>query len=254
LGGSLSFNGFPDMSDRQSMEFTLEGFLIVVLGILPGFVVSVFRTILLPRTEQIQVKTEQWIAINVLGSLVLNILAGVAILKFRGGGLVDFNTHLADISGKIKTQTLVEFASYFIALYSLALLFGAGSCIITITLSFFRVRPLRLTPISPLNVFTDALAGSFRTRTNLRLRGRPEQLVPWLRLERAETVVAGRLQKSSVRFEVDEPVEVFLSPAFIFRGGAIDRVEPPSGVYLRLLTDDVVAVLSGRADWEPEEL
>jgi len=64
-------------------------------------------------------------------------------------------------------------------------------------------------------------------------------------------MVIGRSRKGSVRFDVDKPVEVFLEPVFLVRGGRLTTITKPNGLYLRVMPTDLVEVLSVSADGFP---
>jgi hypothetical protein len=234
------------------MEFTLEGFSIATLGILPGFFLSLVKTNINPEGET-GVKIEEWLGTSILASFVLNLVVGLLFLLF----VIPVNLHqnFESLVKQLNDQQFILLLWYGGALYLIALVLGIASSL----KANWRPRALaykwRLTPISPArNVFNDTLESMFDRRRNLRLRDQPEQMVPWIRLRRTEVMVIGRLQKSSVRFEVDKPVEVFLCPAYIFEAITINGISSPDGVYLRVLASDVVEILSAPASWIPQRV
>jgi hypothetical protein len=117
----------------------------------------------------------------------------------------------------------------------------------------------RLTPVVPeATVFREVLNRLLRTRENRRLRGDPRRQVAWLRVQRGELAILGRLRRSSSEFKPSEPLEVFLDPAYRFKQGEflepeenIDYGEHVRGLYLRILQDDLVEVLVAPTSWDP---
>jgi Family of unknown function (DUF6338) len=233
------------------MEFTLEGFFIATLGILPGFFLSLVKTIINPEGEK--AKIEEWLATSILASLGLNLVVAALFVLFVIP--IDLNKDVDHLVKQLQGQKLVVLLWYAGSLYLAALVLGVLSSLKADWRLGVLVYRWRLTPISPVpNVFNDTLEFAFRRSANLRLRGRPEQMVPWIRLRRTKVVVVGRLRRSSVRFDVDKPVEVFLSPAYIFEDSTIRGTGLPNGVYLRVLATDVVEILSAPASWIPERI
>jgi hypothetical protein len=102
------------------------------------------------------------------------------------------------------------------------------------------------------NVFCATLEAAFRTKGNLRLHGKPEQIVPWLRLTRGNTTILGRLQRSSVKFDGDKPIEAFLSPVYTQTPRENAVIEPPNGLYLRIEASEAVEILSLSAAARPQ--
>lgn len=230
------------------MGFTFQGFCVAILGILPGFFLLSIRTIVAP--ERNQVKLQEWIASSVLTSLVLNSLVMVPFIIFITR--INLNANINAVTQALYAQKLWVLGLYIAVLYIIALVGGLAGSLLAEWQPRVLAHSWRLTPISPApNVFSDTLAITFRSKKNRGLRGQPEQMVPWLRLERAKIVIVGRLQRSSVRFDVNQPVEVFLSPAFVFEPSAVRRVASPNGMYLRVLPEDIVEILSEQGSWTP---
>lgn len=231
------------------MEFTLQGFLIAVLGILPGFVPSFVHTALSNQSEELE--TERWLATSILASMLLNAVVAVIFVVWvlPIPLYTDINAFI-DALQKLPVNQLVLYGG---SLYAVAVLWGLLR-VLTPRLTFGELaHRWRLTPISPVqNVFCATLNAAFRTRGNLRLHGRPEQIVPWLRLTRGNTTILGRLRRSSVKFDGDKPIEAFLSPVYTQNPRETVTIEPPDGLYLRIEASEAVEVLSLSAGARPQ--
>jgi hypothetical protein len=230
------------------MEFTLEGFVIAVFGILPGFWVSLIRNVLNPEAERAGIG--EWVAKSIIVSLVLHLLVAAIFLAIFSVS-VGFNSNIVQFTGELRDQPVTIFLWYGVSVYVAASAAGIASSLLA-----WRPAALahqwRLTPISPMpNVFSDELSNRFRTKENLRLHGQPEQQVPWIRLERAEITIMGRLRRSNVQFDIEKPFEVFLSPAYLIKEGSCPILDPLDGIHLRVLPTDIVEIRSERADWMP---
>ena len=245
------------------MAFTLEAFLLAIFGILPGFVSSTVHATLRPDERT---SAGEWIAASIVTSLGLNACTLLIFLLATDG--VDLSRALTTIKDQLGERIGFDALWYVGVLYALSILWGAatgyfGSKYAPRQLAY----QLRLTPISPAqNVFRDVIGSFVRTRKNLRLHDDPAQEVPWLRIQRKEVIVFGRLVRSSPAFERDQPIEVFLSPAYVIEGSDFSFQTIPEsnlgpcikeqykGLYLRLLSDDLIHVFVVRADWTPKIL
>ncbi len=188
----------------------------------------------------------------------MNVVAFLVFVFFFHN--IDLAKPLSELKKQLSAQTGTTALEYLACLYVLALLWGFAS-----GLSSEQFGPrvlayrLRLTPISPATtVFVDVLSQLVGTKENRRLRDDPARhKVAWLRIRRDNRIILGRVRKSSIRFGVNEPIEVYLSPACIFEGGApAPTINPPGaeyvrGMYLRLRPDDVADILVARASWTP---
>ncbi len=231
------------------MEFTLQGFLIAALGILPGFVPSFVSTALSNQSEELE--TDRWIATSIIASIVLNAIVAMLFLVWLLP--IPLNTDISKFIDELQKLPVNVLILYGGLLYAVAALFG----LLRALAPKLRVGALahrwRLTPISPVqNVFCATLDVAFRTKENLRLHGQPEQIVPWLRLTRDGTTILGQLRRSSVKFDGDKPIEAFLSPAYTSNAREAALVEPPDGLYLRIEASETVAILSMPAGARPE--
>lgn len=231
------------------MEFTLQGFLIAVLGILPGFVPSFIHTALSNQSEELE--TERWLATSIIASMVLNaIVAMIFLLWFLH---IPLNTDVSTFIGALKKLPVNELVWYGGSLYAAAVLWGLFRALTPKLNLGSLAHRWRLTPISPVqNVFCATLEAEFRTKKNLRLHGRPEQIVPWVRLSRGNTTILGRLCRSSVKFDGDKPIEAFLSPVYTQTPRETAVIEPPDGLYLRIESSEAVEVLSLSAGARPQ--
>ncbi len=237
------------------MSFTLESLIIVVIAILPGFLSAAVRATLKPDERP---SAGEWVASSIVASLGLNAVAFWPFVFWSGR--INLALPLATMKGQLAQLTGEDALRYVALLYLISIVWGIASGLAgkAFTPRVLAYR-LRLTPISPAsNVFTDVLDRLVRTSANLRLRGNPDQQVPWLRLKRDGKLIQGRLRQSSVTFDVGEPIEVFLSPAYVFEGGSVVQpispvadVEYLRGLYLRLKVDDVTEVMVAPAKWNP---
>jgi hypothetical protein len=231
------------------VQFTLQGFLIAVLGILPGFVPSFVHTALSNQSEQLE--TERWLATSIIASMVLNaVVAMVFLVWFLP---IPLNTGIGAFIESLQKLPVNELILYGGSLYAVAALWGLFRALTPRLKVGDLAHRWRLTPISPVqNVFCATLEVVFRTRKNLRLHGRPEQIVPWLRLTRGDTTILGRLRRSSVKFDGDKPIEAFLTPAYTQNAKETGVIEPPDGLYLRIEASESVTILSMPAGARPE--
>lgn len=227
------------------MEFTLEGLVLAIVAILPGFVRTAARQVIAPETER---DTADWVAGSIVGSLVLNaVMLPVFVVYFHS---LDLTKDIGSIKQAVLAVSGWRVLGYLGALYGLAVVSGllAGA--------FAAYSPrelayrLRLTPISPAsNVFNDVLDDLMRRAS----RPRP---APWIRVRRKDTLILGRLNNSSVDFDVDKPIEIFLDRVTLQRRGTLLLREPNieerfQGLYLRLLPDDLVEILLAPPEWDP---
>jgi hypothetical protein len=230
------------------MEFTLEGYVIAVLGILPGFLASGIQNFLVPQAGRS--KIGEWVATSILTSLWLNVIVSIFFLTIFSDS-VSLSSNIIRFVQDLRDQPVTRFLWYGGWIYSAASVWGLVSSLLASRLVSLPHR-WRLTPISPVpNVFTDELDSRFRTKENLRLRDRPEQDVPWIRINRVELTVIGRLRRSNVEFDIEKPFEVFLSPAYVIDKDARKTIASPDGIHLRVSPTDIVEIHSARADWVP---
>jgi Family of unknown function (DUF6338) len=223
--------------------------------VLPGFISAAVRATLKPGDSP---SAGEWVAGSIVASLFLNASAFFLYLFLVGG--IDLNRPLAELQIEFGGQTGKSALIYVGLLYALALAWGLASGFADegLTLRVLAYR-LRLTPISPTTtVFIDVLERLVGGKDNRRRRGDPDQQVAWIRVRRDNRIIQGRISKSSVRFAVSEPIEVYLQPAYIFDTGAIierdDRrpdADKSSGIYLRLRPEDVVEISVAPASWRP---
>jgi hypothetical protein len=237
------------------MSFTFESLIVAIIAILPGFVSSAVRATLRPGHRP---SAGEWVAGSIVASLVMNALAFVLFIFFSGA--IELALALEDMHAQFAALPGWTALGYVGVLYVLALLWGLVSA-----LASERYAPsvlayrLRLTPVSPsTNVFIDVLEQLIGGAENRQLRGKPNQQVAWLRVRRDSKVIHGRIRKSSVRFSVNEPIEVHLQPAYIFEGGiAIQRpdrapdADQQRGIYLRVRPEDIVEIMITPASWTP---
>jgi hypothetical protein len=233
------------------MEFTFESLVIAIFAILPGFVRTAARLVISPDTEK---ATGEWVASSIVGSLVLNaillpILAGPLLHVNIGGDAETIHQALAKVSGW-------GVLKYMGALYAFAVVSGmAGGALAGYSPRELAYR-LRLTPISPMpNVFNAACEEVGQSAAAAASSGGQDRL--WIRVHRENTVILGRLRKTSVDFDVDKPIEVYLARATVHQKGY--RLTPRrvvkerfEGLYFRILPDDLVEVLLASADWDPD--
>lgn len=238
------------------MSFTIESLIIAIFAVLPDFVSAAIRATLKPGQTR---SAGEWVAGSIVASLFLNSVAFlIFIFLFQN---IDLSKPLSELKNQLFNQTGRTALEYLACLYLVALTWGFAS---GLTSERVQLRVLayrfRLTPISPTpNVFTDVLAEHIRGEANRGLSDDdPKRQVAWLRVRRDRTIIQGRVRKTSVHFSVNEPIEVFLSPAFIFESSAIVErpIRPPGaeymrGMYLRLRPDDIADVLVAPASWMP---
>ena len=237
------------------MSFTIESLIVAIIAVLPGFVSAAVRATLKPGASP---SAGEWVAGSIVASLTLNVLAFFLFIFWIGG--VDLDQPIEQFRKQLEALPGRSTLYYLGLLYGLALLWGIASGLANdrLALRVLAYR-LRLTPISPTaNVLVDVLQSLVGSPENRRLRGKPEQQVAWLKLRRDGKVIQGQLRKSSVRFAVNEPLEVFLEPAYIRDGDVIiERADPNIAadsnrrLYLRLRPEDVVEILVMPADWDP---
>jgi hypothetical protein len=223
------------------MEFTFEGFLIGVLGVFPGFLSSWVCAVV--SNEPDDLETEKWIGTSIVTSMLLNAFVAFVFVSFILP--IELDTTTESFLTKVS-----ELHINYLLCYGLALYVSAGA------LGVFQayapsvgglLHRLRLTPVSPTpNVFCDTLEKKLYIR-QMRERDdcKPDQIVPWIYLHRQELDVVGRLQLSSVKFDVDKPVEVFLSPVSVWTTSTYRELQ--DGMYMRVLPEDVVQILSAKA-------
>lgn len=236
-------------------ELSVESLLILIFGVLPGFVSSAIRSTLEPGEA---VEVGQWIARSIVAGLVYNAVVLAAFVF--GGSSLSIHGSIGEISESLKDIKVSVGLWYIADLYIVAIFWGIASAFARDYAPRVLAHSLRLTPIGPDHtVLRAALKDLFRTRRNKKLSNRPEQLVPWIRLSRPRSIVViGRLQRTSAVFSVDEPTEIFLSPAFVFRHDKLPTraeskpdMQRQKGIYMRLVPKDVVEILSARKDWHP---
>jgi hypothetical protein len=234
------------------MEFKPEDLLIAVFGVLPGFVSSAVRQTIAPVGSS---SAGEWVARSMVASMAFNLVAAVI---FSACFLPDFfSGKVGEIEVSLHDMPRWGVLVYLGVLYGLAIVWGATAGLNAGLSPRLLAYRLRLTPISPTsNVFNAVLENLVRTRENLQLRGKPELQVPWLRVERADKVVIGRLMSGTVGFKLDQPIEVFLSPALVLNDGSASKREilvndgrQLRGLYLRVRPEDVVEIFTARADW-----
>lgn len=236
----------------EVITFTLETFVVAIFAILPGFICAAARSILKPDE---QISAGEWIAQSLVTSLVMNVIAILLFIPFHRD--LDLSISIVSFAKTVKDQTGFTALEYTATLYLLAVTWGVlgGFASRDYGLRLLAYR-FRLTPITPAsNVFGNVLKELVRTPENLSLAGDPRRKVPWLRFQRKGVVVFGRVLDCSVRFEVNEPIEIFCSPAHLldearenFVGEAQEGVR---GLYFRILPDDIVEVLTMPAAWTP---
>lgn len=226
------------------MEFTIDGFVIAALGILPGFLTSFISCAF--SNDQEDMPLEKWVAPSIVASMILNLLVAAVFVTWVIP--VPFDTNIRDFIDGIGALPVETLLYYGLALYVTAAVVGVILGLIPAPSPGALAYRWRLTRVSPVqNVFRATLVALFRDKLNIKARGRPDEKIPWIGLRREHVAVLGRLRRSSVKFDNDKPIEVFLSPVRIARGDTVTIVEPPHGLYLRLLAEDVVEVLSVQA-------
>jgi hypothetical protein len=237
------------------MSFTFESLIIAIIAVLPGFIGAAVRATLKPGDSP---SAGEWVAGSIVSSLALNALAFFLYIFFVGG--IDLNRPIVELQTQFGALAARSALGYVGLLYALALIWGlvSGLSDERFTLRVLAYR-LRLTPISPTpSVFIDVLERLVGSKENRRLRDHPAQQVAWLRVQRDDKIIQGRLRKSSVRFAVSEPIEVYLAPAYIFEAGVIiDRddgipdADTSRDLYLRIRPEDIVEILVAPASWRP---
>jgi hypothetical protein len=240
---------------RLEMAFTLEALVVAVFAILPGFISAAARSSLTP-TERASVG--EWVAGSIVTSLVINVIAMFLFVQFHKE--IDLNKSIGELVDIVKNQSGSTALEYMTVIYSLAVTWGVLGGLES---GNYAPRVLayrfRLTPVAPVpNVFEGVIGRLVRTPENPCLAGDPKQKAPWLRVQRKGIIVFGRLRDSSVDYEVNEPIEVFVSPAYLLGDARENFVRYPReevrGLYFRILPDDIVEVLTMSADWVPEDM
>jgi hypothetical protein len=237
------------------MGLTWENLLIALIAVLPGFVSAGLHAQLNPRHKS---SPGAWVAESVVSSLFLNAVALCVFLTVRDG--VNLDDVVKDFGKQLGATTGRQALQYIGILYAAALLWGVTSGVLATRFErrIFGYR-LRLTPTTlQKNPFHDVLDALVRTPANRKLRGRPEQLVPWLRVQRGDMVVLGRMRQSSDEFEWGEPIEVYLFPSFVFKAGKLTQRENDidyrdyfRGLHMRVRLDDIAEVFVAPASWDP---
>jgi len=237
------------------MSFSLENLIIAIIAILPGFVSAAIRATLKPGRNP---STGEWIAASVVTSLVLNALAFALFIFFFKS--IDLNKPLSEMKLQLSELTGFTVLFYLLGLYALALLWGfvTGLASDNVELRVLAYK-LRLTPISPeTSVFVDMLRQQIGSKDNQRLGNDPKRKVAWLRIRRDGKLILGRLRKSSIRFNVNDPIEIYLSPGYIFATGEIisrkdvlTNTDSARQLYLRLRPEDIAEILVLSATWNP---
>jgi len=236
------------------MSLSIEALIIAVFAILPGFGSAAVRATLKP---QLNPSAGEWVAGSLVASLFLNAVAFLLFsLLFRS---IYLDQPLSALGGQLAAQSGWTALGYLAFLYLLALVWGlisgfAGEKFEPRVLAY----RLRLTPISPRpTVFTDVLTDLLGSAENRARRGRPDQEVAWLRMYRDGKLILGRIGNTSVNFGTGDPIEVYLSPGYVFIGGMVIEqasrgVDPlQHGIYVRLRPDDVADILVAPASWSP---
>lgn len=237
------------------MQFTSESLLVAIVAVLPGFISAAVHAQLDPDKTS---SAGAWVAESVVTSLFLNALALCVFIILTSG--IDLDRDVKDFASQLGATSGWRAVQYLATLYVFALLWGAFSGAFGAKWGkrLFGYR-LRLTPVSGVkNPFIDALDDLVHTPGNLRLRGDPEQQVPWLRVQRADMVILGKMQQSSEQFEWTDPIEIYFSPAYVFKDGKILEREPGipyhrylRGLHVRARPEDVIEVLVAPARWDP---
>jgi hypothetical protein len=237
------------------MSFTFESLIVAIVAVLPGFVSAAVRATLKPEDSP---SAGEWVARSIVASLFLNTAAFFLYIFVWGG--IDLHRPITQLRAQFGGLPGWSAVVYVCLLYGLALLWGTAS-----GLADERFTPrvlayrLRLTPISPTtSVFIDVLERLVGGKENRGRHGRADQEVAWLRLRRDSKIIQGRMRKSSVRFAVSEPIEVYLEPAYVTEAGTMvpgddcaSDGDKSRGLYLRIRADDVVEILVAQASWEP---
>jgi len=227
----------------ETMDISVETLIVAVFAVLPGFVSAAVGAVIAPdgRTS-----AGEWIASSIVGSLAINAVAFSVFIAIRS--TINLDGEISTLQSQFLRITGWTVIEYLIAVYVIAVVWGIVSGLGTSNGPRSLAYRLRLTPVSPAqNVFNDLLGDLVGTKQNRKLRGKPEQLRPWLRLRRDNSEILGCLTNGSVAFGVDEPIEVFLCPAFIRQSEAAPR--SVKGLYLRVVPEDLVEVFVARADW-----
>ncbi|MCK9914115.1 DUF6338 family protein [Microbacteriaceae bacterium K1510] len=236
------------------MSLSIEALIIAVFAILPGFGSAAVRATLKPQQSP---SAGEWVAGSVVASLFLNAIAFLLFsLLFRS---IYLDQPLSVLGGQLLAQSGWTALGYLTFLYLLALVWGlisgfAGEKFEPRVLAY----RLRLTPISPRpTVFTDVLTDLLGSAENRARRGQPDQEVAWLRMHRDGKLILGRIGNTSVNFGTGDPIEVYLSPGYVFAGGMVIEAYGRGadvrqrGLYLRLRAEDIADILVAPASWTP---
>jgi hypothetical protein len=237
------------------MSFSLENLIVVIIAVLPGFVSAAIRATLKPGQSP---SAGEWVAGSIVASLFLNALAFVLFIGlFRS---IDLGKPLSQLKPQFSALAGWTTLYYLACLYGLALIWGfvSGLSGDRFELRVWAYR-LRLTPISPeTSVFVDVLRQLIGGKDNRALGDDPKRQVAWLQIHRDGKLIQGRIRKSSIRFGVNDPIEVYLFPGYVFAGGAIIQRADGShdtsqkrGLYLRLRPEDIADILVAPASWSP---
>lgn len=255
------------------MEISVEGWVLGVLVVLPGFVAAAVRAAIVPEETA---PYGEWIAGSIVSSLVLNAVAFLVALlatQIWWGFMpdlarIELAKPVGEIAGLLQSVSGNSTVCYVIILYGLAVLWGVASGVLSLSVSLrWFAFHLRLTPVSPApNVLPDVLehlaamekGARKESRKKAGERSKSEPLVHWLRIKRDNLVILGQLKTSNVKFSLEQPVELFLSPAHLYENGAaVERPEAVDydghlrGLYVRLLPLDLVEILITGPDWVP---
>ena len=157
------------------MDVSLEGLVIGVFAVLPGFLAAAIRAV---TARPQHVSTGDWLAGSVVASLVLNALVFGLFAIFspvveldRGIGT------LGDAFGGISGWLALE---YLAALYGAAIGWGFVSGLAADYAPRALAYRLRLSPVAPApNVFSDSIDRLVGSRDNRRLAGQPAPQVAW---------------------------------------------------------------------------
>ncbi len=237
------------------MDIGVDALLVSIFLILPGFFASTIERIFIPRGTLSELN---WAAVSVLRSLVLNAAVLLPFVLFTG--FAEPETGIKDLGDTLVGKPVWQVAVYLALVYGLAGAWGLLSGIAR-GLSLQRLAFLRgWTRIAPdSDVWNLALGARFRTKENRKLRGKPQQEVPWMRVRLPDRrTVLGRMKYSSVRISEENPIEAYLDPVYEvtdegYRSIKIGDDTSYAGLYLLLTPQMYAEFFSARADWLPPE-
>ena len=229
------------------MSVNLQQLLVALVMLVPGFIVTRIQRGFRPTRFPSQF---EWFVSSILHGVVLNAALLFAVLWF----VPDYrSTTLLDASEKLQKLSVQGAVFYLTVLYLFAVAWGAVSG----RFSFLELRAItnRL-GLTPYAEHSSVWARIFDKQVPA------NRSAIWIRFDGDDGAQClGRLRHSSEVVELDKPIELYLSPLYVFSDESeswdISRLsktgEKSDGCYMRLTSDSAAQFLFREQDWAPFE-